>query len=247
VSGNVITQVETGQCDFPDAPDPCWEDTIIANFAFSDDRASISGDVFESDPEEECQGIRSGSLERIDEPDEPDDGADDGADDGTDDGTDDGADDANSRFYGTYDFEVTGECGPESGTIEIGSDLEQRGEDFYIWIPASGFFETYQFEEGGEVTTTDVIVTFNSISQETEESFEGDLIWEQELDFDFASDFNSATITGEDFDPDPQECSGTFSGTMTRVDGDGDGDGGGGGGGGSSTCFISTIAHSLGW
>jgi len=152
----------------------------------------------------------------------------------------------NSRFYGTFNYDMTGtqpsSC-TDSGTVTVGSDYARlSGACDYIYIPSTGTSATYGFYDcDNYFVERTITITGDTIRlEETGNSRQ----WDVDIELSYSSDYNSGTINGtKDVPADHTECQGTMTGNFTKVTTDGPGTtppGGGGGGGGG--CFIATAA-----
>jgi len=198
------------------------------SFAFSDNfkKVGLSGTVSNND-DEACQGNVTGNLTKEEEQD-------------------------NAKFYGTFDYTPQwfgpGEC-PETGTLRIGNDYTRTCEEDYLYIPASGNRAGYDCTDNGDSWTSTVSIVEDVITWEEIGECEDvpSPCWEEDFNLSFGPLYDAGQVSGFGFDWDPEACQGVFTGNFERV-ADDDGNGKKGGGGGSSgCCFISTVAHSLGW
>jgi hypothetical protein len=64
VGDDVIAWEETGDCE--DAPSPCWTEDVTLHFDADYASGTVSGFVFESDPEA-CQGLLTGDFHRVED------------------------------------------------------------------------------------------------------------------------------------------------------------------------------------
>ena len=133
------------------------------------------------------------------------------------------ADGENSKFYGTFDWSLTGTqpngC-TDSATEIIGGDINQlNGSCHYIYIPSSGRSASYSFVDCGD-DDIDATVTISGNTIHVEETGCAGLpspCWTEDTIIYFDSDYNGGTVTLDSYDEDPLDCQGTMTGSFTRV------------------------------
>lgn len=108
----------------------------------------------------------------------------------------------NSKFSGTFTLDLTvgsPVCRQSSGSIVIGSNSRQRGEVYYLHIPAEERQETYTFtKDNGEVYTRTITVLDDSRFRFFQKKTMSASSTITELVFIYSNDFLGFVATGSE-------------------------------------------------
>ena len=133
----------------------------------------------------------------------------------------------NSKFYGTFDYSITGtySClGSEtytdiySGTLTMGSDYNRRAEEDYLYIPSNANFETYSYiDADGDSVSMTITISGDTIRIEETDECSGvpSPCFSENGLLNFNSNYSECTISI--MWSNSNECQGTYAGTYTRV------------------------------
>ena len=115
----------------------------------------------------------------------------------------------NSDFYGTYEAtRQIGSCAEETFLATVGNDKTRSDEDGYLYIPESQNLEEYTFNND----YYKISVSGNTVTIEKDG---GD--WTVDFVVEFSDDYNSFTIVSGTLVDDDADCTGTITGSATRV------------------------------
>jgi hypothetical protein len=194
ISGDTIHIEETGFCSSLSTT-ACWTDDYVMTFSSDHNGGSITGTRYD-DNATVCQGSMTGNFSEISGD--------------------------NSKFYGTFDFSVTGtqpsSC-ERSGSITIGNDYNRISLACdYLYIPSSGTSAKYSFKDcNNDSVTRSITISGDTIHfEETGVCGLSTICWSNDSLMSFSNDHNSGILSGTSYDENANYCQGTMIGSFTK-------------------------------